>query len=189
MLLGSGGVEYRFGLLVYRYLSVANGPQLLGCVAAWLRPSLPSSTWKFSLQPVIFIPPSKLKCTVFIDLCVAGQLTDVVVRLALSVCCVPPHPPASTGTYQGCFHHSWSEIELANIPVIDYSLASRESCHGHCSAAGFKYYALEFGFMCSCGGKLPPESSMATDADCSLVRQTPEKRRSRGVVVIRRRKL
>ena len=86
--------------------------------------------------------------------------------------CTSPRPLASTRSYQGCFRHSWSEIEVSNVPVIDYLSASRESCQGHCSTAGFAYYALEFGFMCSCGSRLPRESSAATDEDCSLVRRT-----------------
>lgn len=90
--------------------------------------------------------------------------------------------PNSTGTFQGCFRHSWSKVELANVPVIDYEHASRESCRGHCSAAGFLYYALEFGFMCSCGSRLPRESNLATMADCSLVRW--ERRTTHHVLAI-----
>lgn len=86
----------------------------------------------------------------------------------------PPPSPTSTGTYQGCFHHSWSDFELVNVPVIDYSHASPKSCRGHCSAAGFVYYALEFGYMCSCGSRLPGVSKVATSANCSLVRREKE---------------
>lgn len=76
--------------------------------------------------------------------------------------------------FEGCFRHAWSELELSNVPVIDFYYTSHESCWEHCSAAGFAYYALEFGFMCSCGDRLPEESSMTTREDCDLVRWTKE---------------
>ncbi|CAM9661323.1 unnamed protein product [Scytosiphon promiscuus] len=75
---------------------------------------------------------------------------------------------SSSNTYQACYRHSWSDFQLGNIPIIDYMHTSRSTCRAHCSAAGFAYYVLEFGFMCSCGDNLPDESSAVTSASCSL---------------------
>ncbi|CAN0512983.1 unnamed protein product, partial [Ectocarpus sp. 8 AP-2014] len=60
----------------------------------------------------------------------------------------------NSGEYQGCYRHSWSELELANVPLVDYEDTSPEGCREHCKAASFAYYALEFGSMCSCGDRL-----------------------------------
>ncbi|CAM9605573.1 unnamed protein product [Ectocarpus sp. 8 AP-2014] len=78
------------------------------------------------------------------------------------------HTDSSNGEYQGCYRHSWSELELANVPRVDYEDTSPEGCREHCKAASFAYYALEFGSMCSCGDRLPSDSSLATRADCAL---------------------
>ncbi|CAM9964766.1 unnamed protein product, partial [Ectocarpus sp. 12 AP-2014] len=78
------------------------------------------------------------------------------------------HTDSSNGEYQGCYRHSWSELELANVPLVDYEHTSPEGCQEHCKAASFAYYALEFGSMCSCGDRFPSNSSLATSADCAL---------------------
>lgn len=84
---------------------------------------------------------------------------------------LPSSQSNSDRSYQGCYRHSWAEFELANNPIVHFSNTSRESCREHC-VDDFAYYALEFGFICSCGSSLPDESRMATKSDCSLVRPT-----------------
>lgn len=89
--------------------------------------------------------------------------------IAYYLFCLPVYD-LSSSTHQVCYSHSWSDVQLQNVPIIDYEHTSRSTCRAHCSASEFAYYALEFGFICSCGDKLPDESRAVTNAACSLVR-------------------
>lgn len=40
-------------------------------------------------------------------------------------------------------------------------------CEEHCRTADYDYFALEFGFMCSCGNRLPKQELVAEDSECS----------------------
>ncbi|CAM9178039.1 unnamed protein product, partial [Laminaria digitata] len=71
-------------------------------------------------------------------------------------------------SYEGCFRDTWYGLELANMPMDDYTDASHDTCMQHCDAAGYAYYALEFGFGCSCGNHLPEASTKAPDDECSV---------------------
>ena len=46
-----------------------------------------------------------------------------------------------------------------------------QACETHCSNDkwGYKYYALKFGFLCTCGNSLPEEWTRAEDTKCSIV--------------------
>lgn len=57
----------------------------------------------------------------------------------------------------------------------DYTDTSHETCKQHCDAAEYAYYALEFGFGCSCGNQLPEASTKAPDEECSVVRKKKKK--------------
>lgn len=94
----------------------------------------------------------------------------------------PPPPPATFDiqplghSYEGCFRDTWFGLELANMPMDDYTDTSHETCKQHCDAAEYAYYALEFGFGCSCGNHLPEASTKAPDDECSVVRKKKEKK-------------
>ncbi|CAN0516704.1 unnamed protein product, partial [Laminaria digitata] len=84
-------------------------------------------------------------------------------------------PPSPTGvrarySYEGCYSDdSLLDLELANIPVIDPSHATQESCEHHCSSSGYVYFALEFGFLCRCGNELPDPAREAEAEMCDQV--------------------
>lgn len=74
-------------------------------------------------------------------------------------------------SYEGCFRDTWYGLGLANMPMDEFGETSHDSCKQHCDSADYAYYALEFGFGCSCGNELPEESTKVPDDACNLVRK------------------
>ena len=72
-------------------------------------------------------------------------------------------------SYQGCYIDTLLDFELANIPVIDRSHTTQESCELHCSHSGYSFFALEFGFLCRCGNALPDPARGAQADMCDVV--------------------
>eukprot|EP00904_Undaria_pinnatifida_P009471 jgi/Undpi1/5654/HiC_scaffold_2.g00928.m1 len=70
--------------------------------------------------------------------------------------------------YEGCFRDTWYGLGLANMPMDEFGETSHDSCKQHCDSADYAYYALEFGFGCSCGNELPEESTKVPDDACNL---------------------
>ncbi|CAB1096474.1 unnamed protein product [Ectocarpus sp. CCAP 1310/34] len=49
-----------------------------------------------------------------------------------------------------------------------------QACDKHCGEMDYPFFALKYGFICSCGNSVPDESRRADDSLCSTPCRSPD---------------
>ncbi|CAM9482761.1 unnamed protein product [Ectocarpus fasciculatus] len=76
--------------------------------------------------------------------------------------------------YEGCYLDVLPDLGMAHEEILDFKSADPEACNKHCAALRYPFFALEFGFVCSCGNTKPDESRLAADSLCSTPCTSPK---------------
>ncbi|CAM9226026.1 unnamed protein product [Ectocarpus sp. 4 AP-2014] len=69
--------------------------------------------------------------------------------------------------YEGCYLDVQPDLGMDREEIDLYMGASPEACDKHCGEMGYPFFALEYGFICSCGNSVPDESRRADDSLCT----------------------